>query len=117
MIVDPKQLQKIAYFMDHEVENLGLVSEYHAFMNDRLVFRVYVQIEDEQRVTDTGCVSCFPVWVADAHGKNALRVTEGHAVRKTDEVTGKERISSDSVKRLISALLPWILVELYVPKN
>ena len=117
MVLDPNQLHKISYFMDHEVPHLGLVSEYHVYMSDRLVTRVAVQIEDEQKIGGDEHETCYPIWVMDYLGKNATRLDEGHAHMKWDEKRGKNRISADSVKYVVSALIPWILVTLYVPEN
>ena len=116
IVLDPTQLHKISYFMDSEHETLGHVSEYHVFLSDRLVVRALVQTETDQRVGGDH-PNCAPIWVTDHVGENAVRLDEGHAKIKWDETLDKERVSSDSVKYVIMSLIPWILTELYVPKN
>lgn len=117
-MIDMAALQKISYFMDHEHPVLGQVSEYHVFMNGRLVMKALAQIEDD-KCLDTGDgahAKCFPIWLSRYNDTDAIRLDEAHAYKKVND-KGVTRISSDSVKAAVSTVLPWALVELYVPKN
>lgn len=116
MLLQPNTLNQMAYFMDTEHPALGPVSEYHVYMNDRVVFKVLVQISDENCVGGAHPI-CFPVWVTSWNDGEPLKLSDAHARRKLDKQTGKTRISSDSVKYVVFPQLPWILAELYVPKN
>lgn len=116
-MIDVDKLNKIAYFGDAEDEMLGMVSVYHVYVNDNLVAKAKVQIEDDKEIIGTEHNNCFPIWVTTFDDQNATSLGQYHAKRKTDNETGKVRISSDSVKSIIGVLLVWILAELYVPQN
>lgn len=106
-------VNKVAYFQDREHEVLGAVSEYHMFVGGRLVFKIYVQTEDDKQLTDHE--NCFPIWAARYNGEGAIPLEGACAFKKYSKTLGRDRVSSTAVQAVTYTFLAFILTELYVP--